>query len=107
MKAELLHGFKQFDETNKLTPEVSSILQKMPLSSVFGMTPKSTTTATDESIICTTCAAAVEAMELYIPDHTRDEIVKLVVEVCSLVTEYSEEVCTEAVELHMVIEFHS
>jgi hypothetical protein len=107
MRAELLHGFRQFDETKELTPELSAIMKKMPLSSVFGMTPSSRSTATRGNLICPACIAAVEVMGLYIDTHTRDEVVQLVVLVCTLVTEYNEDVCTAAIELHMVTEFHT
>lgn len=101
MRAELLHGFRQFDETKKLTPELSAIIKKLPLSSVFGMTPSSTSNARSENLMCLVCDEAVLFMGPYIDTHTRDEVVKLVVQVCGLVTDYSEEECTGAIELHI------
>jgi ribonucleotide reductase beta subunit family protein with ferritin-like domain len=107
MRDEVLHGFKQFDETGKFTRQLSAIMKQMPLSSVFGMEPLSTSTETRDSIICLACLAAVDVMKDYMADHTRDEVFNIAHTMCVEFTEYSTEVCAGSIGLHLVNEFHS
>jgi hypothetical protein len=107
MRDELLHGFRQFDETGKFTPQLSAIMKQMPLSSVFGTEPLSTSPATRDSIICSACLAAVDVMKLYIADHSREQVFELAKTFCVQLTQYTEEVCAGSIGLHLVNEFHS
>jgi hypothetical protein len=107
MKDEILHGFRQFDEIGKFTPELSSLMKLMPLSSIFSMTPSSTSTITRDSIMCLACLAAVDIMKVYIDSHSRDQVFNLIFTLCIELTDYKEEVCAGSIELHLVNEFNS
>jgi hypothetical protein len=107
MKDEILQGFRQFDETGRLTPELSSIMKLMPLSSMFGMTPSIRSATAHESIMCLACLAAVDVMRTYIDTHSRDQVFNLIVNICIELTDYKEEVCAGAIGLHLVNEFNS
>ncbi|XP_023725625.1 sphingomyelin phosphodiesterase [Cryptotermes secundus] len=101
MKDEILHGFRQFDETGRLTPELSIIMKQIPLSSISGLTSSSTSPVTRESLTCLACLAAVDIMKIYIDTHTRDQVYNLVVALCLDLTDYKEEVCLGSVGLHL------
>lgn len=103
MKDEILHGFRQFDETGRLTPELSVIMKQMPLSSISS----STSTVTRDSLTCLACLAAVDILKIYIDTHTRDQVYELIVALCLELTDYKEEVCAGSVGLHLVNEFNS
>jgi alpha-glucuronidase len=107
MRDDVLHGFKQFDETGRLTPQLSAIMKQMPLSSVFGMEPQSTSTGTRDSTVCLTCLAAVNVMKQYMGNHSKEEVFELIRTLCVELTEYSDEVCAGSIGLHLVNEFHS
>jgi hypothetical protein len=107
MKDDILHGFRQFDETGRLTPELSSIMQLLPLSSIFSTTPSSTSVTARDSIMCLACLAAVDVMKIYIDTHSRDQVFNLIFTVCIEVTNYKEEVCAGTIGLHLVNELNS
>lgn len=107
MRDEILHGFRQFDETGRFTPELSIILKQMPLSSISGLTSSSTSAVTRDSLTCLACLAAVDILKIYIDTHTRDQVYNLIVALCLELTDYKEEVCAGSVGLHLVNEFNS
>jgi hypothetical protein len=102
MKDEISHGFRQFDETGRLTPELSAIIKQMPLSSIFGLTSSSTSTITRDSLMCLACLAAVDVMKIYIDYHTRDQVFNLIFALCIELTDYKEEVCAGSIGLQLV-----
>jgi hypothetical protein len=107
MKNAILHEFRQFDETGRFTKELSTVMKQMPLSSIFSLTPSSTSTITRDTIMCLACLAAVDVMKIYIDTHSRDQVFNLIFALCIELTDYKEEVCAGTIGLHLVNEFNS
>jgi hypothetical protein len=100
---EMLHELRKFDETGIITAQLSSILNQLPLSSLFSMKP-STPIATRDDIICLGCSTVVDVLTEYIETHSPQELLNLLSELCIQVVNYSTEVCQGVIGLNLVSE---
>ena len=104
MADEVSSELKIFDDTGKITPKLAAILNQMPLKQLFSMEPRTAITARD-SIICTACNSALNAVMDYIRTHSREDVLNLISTLCVQIVSYNEEVCTGLIGLNMVSGF--
>jgi hypothetical protein len=104
MTDDVSRELKKFDETGKITPRLSEILKLMPLEDLFSMKPRPTVTSRD-SIICSACNSALNAVMGYIQTHSQEDVLNLVASLCAQLINFSEEVCNGVVALNMVSGF--
>jgi len=101
MAAEVSSELAIFDETGKITPRLAAILNQMPLQQLFSMKTKTAITARD-SLVCSACNSALDAVMGYIRNHSREDIFNLITTLCVQIVSYNEEVCTGLIGLNMV-----
>jgi hypothetical protein len=104
MEDEVSHELEIFDETGKITPRLATILNQMPLQQLFSMDQNTVITARD-SLICTACNAALNAVMGYIRNHSREDVLNLISTLCVQIVSYNEEVCAGLIGLNMVSGF--
>jgi hypothetical protein len=104
MTDEVLRELEIFDETGKITSRLAAILNHMPLQQLFSMEP-STAIAARDSIICTACNSALNAVMDYIRTHSREDVLNLISTLCVQIVNYNEVVCTGLIGLNMVSGF--
>jgi predicted naringenin-chalcone synthase len=104
MTDEVSRELKKFDETGKITPRLSAILKLMPLQDLFSMKPSIRITSRD-SIVCSACNSALNAVMEYIRTHSQEDVLNLITTLCVQVVNYNEEVCTGLIGLNMVSGF--
>jgi hypothetical protein len=104
MADEVSRELKKFDETGKITPRLSEILNYLPLTHLFSMKPSTAITARDD-IICVACRAAVDAVVEYIQNRSRDDVLKLITTLCVQIANYDENVCSGVIDLNLVSGF--
>jgi hypothetical protein len=98
---------RKFDETGKITPRLSEILNQMPLEHLFSMKPSTDITAITQrdSIICIACNAVIDTVMEYISNHSREDVVNLVTTLCLQIVNYGEKVCSGVIGLNIVSDF--
>ena len=105
MADEVSRELKIFDETGKITQRLAAILNQMPLQQLFSMKQTIAIPATRESIICTACNAALNAVMEYVRTHSREDVSNLISTLCVQIVSYNEEVCNGLIGLNMVSGF--
>jgi hypothetical protein len=98
---EMLYELRRFDETGIITARLSVLLNQLPLSSLFSMTP-SIAIATRGDLICTACNTVIDVLTEYIETHSPEEILNLLSTVCIQVANYNTEVCHGVISLNLV-----
>ena len=104
MTDEVSRQLEIFDETGQITPRLAAILNHMPLKQLFSMERSTAITARD-SLICTACNSALNAVMEYIRNHSREDVLNLISTLCVQIVNYNEEVCTGLIGLNMVSGF--
>jgi len=104
MTDEVSRELEIFDETGKITSRLAAILNQIPLQQLFSMKQSTAITARD-SIICTACNSALNAVIDYIRNHSREDVLNLISTLCVQIVSYNEEVCTGVIGLNMVSGF--
>jgi hypothetical protein len=104
MTDEVSRELEIFDETGKITSRLAAILNHMPLKQLFSMEQSTAITARD-SILCTACNSALDAVMGYIRTHSREDVLNLISTLCVQIVQYNEAVCTGVIGLNMVSGF--
>lgn len=106
MTDEVLQKFKHFDNSRMLTKQLISIMEKIPLASLFSMSPTHRGTVVYDSIICAACYPVIDVLLAYSQTYSHQDLRNLLYSMCASLGLQSDEICAAVIDLNMVTEIN-
>jgi hypothetical protein len=106
MRDEVLQEFRLFDKSRMFTTRFFSIMEKMPLASLFSMLPTHTGTVVYDGAMCIACYSIIDALLVYSQTHSHQDLRNLLYSMCTNLGILGDKICAGVIDLNMVIEIH-